>query len=213
LRYDAHWLRQASGVIIAPEALTQPPNEWVTIVYHPLVGFDRLQGITHSLTAWEAAPSWVWPPSAPSSSDVTCSLPTLQAPRPQVFTTSRQDTVRNDLRVCSTPQALLGFGLQRIHSVDRMSFPTPLTPSPFRTLHGFLPDETRRSHGTAAAVLPVTTRFARPLAALQRPASIMGFDRPWSVAPNRARLVRNRVSPRHRDGTSLGLFLLQGIAP
>jgi len=115
LCYDAHWLHQASGVITALEALTQPPDDWVTIVYHPLVGFDRLQGITHSLTAWEAAPPWVWPLSAPSSPDVTCSLPTLHAPRPQVFATSRQDSVRDDLWVCSTPQALLGYGLQRLN--------------------------------------------------------------------------------------------------
>jgi len=129
LRYDAYWLRQASGVITAPEALTQSPNDWVTIAYHPLVGFDRLQGIIHSLTAWVAAPSWVWAPTAPSSSDVTCSIPTLQAPRPQVFTTSRQDTVRNDLRVYSTPQALLGFDLQRLH--PGWSDAVPGTPDSF----------------------------------------------------------------------------------
>jgi hypothetical protein len=154
LRYDAHRLRQASGVIIALEALTQPPNDWVTIVHHPLVGFDRLQGITHSLTAWEAAPPWVWPLSAPSSPDVTCSLPTLQAPRPQVFTTSRQDSVRSDLRVYSTPQALLGYGLQRFDLCWSDVVPDTPASSSFRALHGFLPDETPRSHGMAAPVLP-----------------------------------------------------------
>jgi hypothetical protein len=37
---------------------------------------------------------------------------------------------------------------------DRMSFPTPSTPSSLRTLHGFLSDETRRSHGTTVPALP-----------------------------------------------------------
>jgi hypothetical protein len=40
------------------------------------------------------------------------------ASRPQVFPTSRQDSVRNDSRVCSTPLALLGFDLQRL-TLDR----------------------------------------------------------------------------------------------
>lgn len=59
---------------------------------------------------------------------------------------------------------------------------------------------------------PVTTRFSRPLVALQRPASILGFGRPWSFAPSRARFVQQQVSPCSCDSTSLGLFLLPGVA-
>jgi len=43
--------------------------------------------------------------------------------------------------------------------VDRMPFPAPLTPSPLRALHGFLSDETCRSHGLTALVLPSRDPF------------------------------------------------------
>lgn len=59
--------------------------------YHPLLDFCRLQGSTQTLIGWiPPTPSQVSSLSAPSLPDVTNRVSDSIAPRPQVFSTSRQ---------------------------------------------------------------------------------------------------------------------------
>jgi len=155
LRYDAHWLRQASGVIIAPEALTQPPNDWFTVTYHPLVSFDRLQGITHSLIAWEATPPWVFVPFSAiiARCDIQPSI-SICFPSSGFRNLSTGNTSATTCKFIPPCRHSWGLTFRDYIPADRISFPTPPTPSPLPTLHGFLSDETHSSPCLTAPALP-----------------------------------------------------------
>jgi len=58
LRYDAHWLRQASGVQNRPRGPYTTAKHWLSLTaYYPLLGFRPLQGHQHIYTGWGPAPS------------------------------------------------------------------------------------------------------------------------------------------------------------
>jgi len=58
LRYDAHWLRQASGVHHRPRGPYTTAKQRLSLTaYYPLLGFSLLQGHGHTYTGWGPAPS------------------------------------------------------------------------------------------------------------------------------------------------------------
>jgi hypothetical protein len=58
LRYDAHWLRQASGVQLRPRGPYTTAKHWLALsAYYPLLGFSPLQGSGHVYTGWGPEPS------------------------------------------------------------------------------------------------------------------------------------------------------------
>jgi len=96
--------------------------------------------------------------------------------------------------------------------VDRELSPThelprrylPFTDS-FHTMH-VIPNQPTTGHYAFGDLVSYG-----PSAVFERLASIMGLDRPWSIAPNQACLFRKRVSPLSRERASLGLSLPQGF--
>jgi len=165
LRYDAHWLRQASGVHNHPRGpYTTAEHRLSLFAHYPLVGFGQLQGSAHPYTGWEPAPSWVCSLPAPSSSDVRHRLPDLLLPALRFSQPPGRNDVRNDLRVYSTPLALLGFGLQRSQPDRSGAVPSPWLLRRHPVLHGFLPRLARGSRppGHRATTLATTLRNAAP---------------------------------------------------
>lgn len=176
-------------------------------IHYPLVGFSRLQGSAYPYTGWDPVPSWVLPLSAPSLSDMQNRLPDLLLSVPRFLQPHDRNDVRNNLQVCSTLLALLGFGLQRTKPDRSGAVPSPWLLRRYSALRGFLPDDAcgsrppdhraftrRRSHTT------------RPLVVLKRLAATVDLNRPWSVAPEQARLFFARRF--HPPGASAPLLTL-----
>jgi len=115
LRYDAHWLRQASGVQNRPRGpYTTAKHSLSLTAFYPLIGFSPLQGDRHTNTGWDRRLPRFCP--LQRHHRPTCK-PSFQTRRILAHRFSQPPgriNVRNDLQVYSTPQALLGFGLQRL---------------------------------------------------------------------------------------------------
>jgi hypothetical protein len=165
LRYDAHWLRQASGVHHHPRGpYTTAEHRLSLSALYPLVGFGQLQGIAHPYTGWEPVPSWVLPLTAPSSPDMRNRFPHLLLPVHRFSQPPDKNDVRSDLQVYSTPQALLGFGLQRSKPDRSGAVPSPRLLRRYPVLHGFLPCVAcgSRPPGHRAITLVATLQHTAP---------------------------------------------------
>jgi hypothetical protein len=88
-----------------------PPDTWIlfltpTILFQTSADFKVSRRYLYRLA--QAASSQVWSLSAPSSFDVTNTVPPISLLAHRFSQPPGKDDVRNDLRVYSTPQALLG---------------------------------------------------------------------------------------------------------
>jgi hypothetical protein len=80
-RYDAHWLRQASDVWYALEALDTTTRLGLPLSSTVLLWTSASYKVCgYALTAWNSAPPLVSPLSAPSSPDMTAEIPLLLLP-------------------------------------------------------------------------------------------------------------------------------------
>lgn len=98
------------------------------------------------------------PLSAPSSPDVQNGIPSPPLSVPRFSQPLDRNDVRNDLQVCSTLQALLGLGLQRLCPGRSGIVSNPLVPSSLSAFQGFLPSNACGSQPTDRRAL----RFRRP---------------------------------------------------
>jgi hypothetical protein len=108
LRYDAHWLRQASDVRHPRGPRHNHRTEVCTSILYPLRGFSRLQGSACTFIGLGPTPSQVSPLSAPPSPDMTNRVPALPLSVLRFSQPLDRTYAVNDLRVYSTPLALLG---------------------------------------------------------------------------------------------------------
>ena len=111
-RYDAHWLRQASDVQNTLEALTTtarsrfPMND--AILFQTSVDMQGMSCRCHQVGI--LGPPWVlFPFSAIITGRDDTRLPVPSLPAHRFSQPLSRSFVPHDLRVCSTPQALLGL--------------------------------------------------------------------------------------------------------
>jgi len=110
-RYDAHWLRQAYRCFNTPEAVTTTTDYLENSWYSP--SSYRLQSTSRSLadtdTSWQSRRLLRFGPFQRHHRP-TCRTrcPTVPLIAPRFLQPPGDPDVRNDLRVCSTPLALLG---------------------------------------------------------------------------------------------------------
>jgi hypothetical protein len=125
------------------------------------------------------------PLQRPNPHDVTNRTPALPLPVPRFSQPFNRSYAALDLQVCSTLQALLGFGLQSL-TLRRSSYVVRTrAPSSLPAFHDFLPllaDIPAYLHHRGLTV-PAMQPNHGPFVSLRRQASILGFSRPWSFIP------------------------------
>lgn len=165
-----------TGVSTPSRPLQPPPDTWmIPGIHHPLPGFGRLQGFSQIPTPAGNRRRLLRFRPFQRHHRPTCRTrcPTVPLIAHRFSQPPGDPDVRNDLRVCSTPLALLGSWPPEFEpTTDRELFPVLPASSLLPALHGLLPDDTDISQTSNHNGLTRTRSSYHPA---PRPASGTGF--------------------------------------